>query len=130
MVSDHFIRDPHVKIPFNVDTQSNEKHYTYLDTTGRTVLVIEKKNAVKEHNQYFQVHYKYSKLSMLQEPFLVAGALFAFFLAVIFYVRFEISIKKVLLSLGIDVVLIELIDQPTSCRPEERCCRDCFQPSY
>jgi len=32
-------------------------------------------------------------LSLLHEPILVAGAFFAFFLAIIFYVRFEISIK-------------------------------------
>jgi len=88
-------KDARVTVPFPVDTQSTEKHYTYLDTTGRTVLVIEKRNAVREHNQYFQVHYTYSRLSMLQEPLLVAGALFAFFLAVIFYVRFEVSITKV-----------------------------------
>lgn len=88
-------KDARVNVPFTVDTQSTEKHYTYLDTTGRTVLVIEKRNVVKEHNQYFQVHYSYSRLSMLHEPLLVAGALFAFFLAVIFYVRFEISITKV-----------------------------------
>jgi len=88
-------KDARVTVPFPVDTQSTEKHYTYLDTTGRTVLVIEKRNVVKEHNQYFQVHYTYSRLSMLQEPLLVAGALFAFFLAVIFYVRFEVSITKV-----------------------------------
>jgi len=55
--------------------------------------VIEKRNVIKDHNQYFQVNYHYSRLSILHEPFLVAGAFFAFFLAIIFYVRFEISIK-------------------------------------
>jgi oligosaccharyltransferase complex subunit alpha (ribophorin I) len=87
-------KDAHVSVPFSVDTQSTDKHYTYLDTTGRTVLVIEKRNVVKEHNQFFQVHYRYSRISMLQEPLLVAGALFAFFVAVMVYVRFEINITK------------------------------------
>lgn len=83
-----------VEVPFAVDSTETDRHYTYLDTTGRTVLVVHKKNVVREHNQYFQVHYTFSRVSMLQEPLLVAGAFFFFFLTIMFFVRFELSITK------------------------------------
>lgn len=87
-------KDARVEAPFPLDSQTTDKHYTYLDTTGRTVLVVEKRNVGKEHNQHFQVYYHYSRTSMLHEPLLVAGAFFTFFLAVMAYMRFEISITK------------------------------------
>jgi len=80
--------------PFAVDKQNQERHYTYLDTIGRPVLVIHKKNVVPEHNNFFQVTYNFSRFSMLQEPLLLVFAYFAFFLVLMAYVRFELSITK------------------------------------
>jgi len=80
-------------IPFQIDGQSFDTHFTYLDTTGRPVVVLQKKNVIpREHNQLFQVSYTFSRLSMLQEPFLLIGAYFFFFLFIIIYVRIDISI--------------------------------------
>jgi oligosaccharyltransferase complex subunit alpha (ribophorin I) len=81
-------------LPFPVDKQSEERHFTYLDTMGRPVLVIHKKNVVPEHANFFQVTYNFSRLSMLQEPLLLVFAYFAFFVVLMFYVRFELSITK------------------------------------
>jgi len=41
--------------PYTVERKPNEMHYTYLDTVGRPVVVIHKKNAVQNHIQDFQV---------------------------------------------------------------------------
>jgi hypothetical protein len=41
-------------VPFPV-AQSRDVRYTYLDTVGRPVLVLQKQNVVMEHNQHFQV---------------------------------------------------------------------------
>lgn len=42
------------EVPFPV-AQSRDVRYTYLDTVGRPVLVLQKQNVVMEHNQHFQV---------------------------------------------------------------------------
>jgi len=63
--------------PFAIDGQSNDLHFTYLDTTGRPVLVLNKKNVVpRNHNRHFQVAYVFSRFSMFQEPLLLIGAFF------------------------------------------------------
>eukprot|EP01103_Thecamoeba_quadrilineata_P019631 TRINITY_DN8035_c0_g1_i1.p1 TRINITY_DN8035_c0_g1~~TRINITY_DN8035_c0_g1_i1.p1 ORF type:complete len:470 (-),score=124.47 TRINITY_DN8035_c0_g1_i1:108-1517(-) len=86
-------RDIQVKIPFAVDSQSNsDRHYTYLDTSGRPVVVISKKNTVLLHNQFIEITYSFSQLQMLKEPLLLTGAFFLLLLAVIVYVRIDLSI--------------------------------------
>ncbi|KAH1139325.1 hypothetical protein GYH30_028662 [Glycine max] len=50
-------KDPTVEIPFEVK-QHLEIKYSYLDVVGRTVVVLEKRNAVPEHNAPFQVFTK------------------------------------------------------------------------
>jgi len=93
--SQNFYRNAHAHLPFAVDSQGNDLHFTYLDTTGRPVLVLEKDNVVSEHNQFFQVTYHFSRVSMLQEPLLLVGAYFLFFVFAMLYVRFELSITPV-----------------------------------
>jgi len=41
--------------PFEVQEEKREIHKTYLDTSGRTVVVIKKKNLVENHIQDFEV---------------------------------------------------------------------------
>ncbi|EPS64591.1 hypothetical protein M569_10190, partial [Genlisea aurea] len=43
-----------VSVPFQVD-QSEQTEISNLDIVGRPVVVLEKRNAVPEHDQYFQV---------------------------------------------------------------------------
>ncbi|KAG8380507.1 hypothetical protein BUALT_Bualt06G0022800 [Buddleja alternifolia] len=47
-------KNPSLKVPFTVE-QSVETKYSYLDVMGRTVVVLEKKNVVPDHNTPFQV---------------------------------------------------------------------------
>lgn len=51
----HFLSDIEFIAPYTVERRPNELHYTYLDTVGRPVIVIQKKNAVQNHIQDFQV---------------------------------------------------------------------------
>ncbi|KAH7537433.1 hypothetical protein FEM48_Zijuj03G0092300 [Ziziphus jujuba var. spinosa] len=46
-------KDPSPVVPFAVE-QRLETKYSYLDVVGRTVVVLEKKNVVPEHNNHFQ----------------------------------------------------------------------------
>jgi len=79
-------------VPFDIDASSTDLHHTYLDTSGRPVLVLKKKNIVNEHNRFFQVTYNFSTTSMLREPFLLIIAFLLFFALIIVYVRFEFKI--------------------------------------
>jgi oligosaccharyltransferase complex subunit alpha (ribophorin I) len=93
-------RDFEVVTPFTVDKRSADQHYTYLDTSGRPVIVLEKRNVlasegVLSHHQDFQVLYRFRTLSMLQEPFLLMTAYFGFFLFVMLYVRVQFKIAPV-----------------------------------
>lgn len=87
-------RDIKLKTPFPVTRLDDRRHYTYLDTVGRPVIVLEKSNLVEQHIQNFEVHYKFKKLLMLQEPLLVVMVLYLLFLLVVIYVRLDFTISK------------------------------------
>ncbi|CAG2164069.1 unnamed protein product, partial [Oppiella nova] len=86
--------DINYRSAYTVDRQKDQKHYTYLDTIGRTVLVFHKSNVVEEHIQDVEVHYKFNKILLLQEPLLVVGAIFSLCILVVIYVRLDFSISK------------------------------------
>ena len=51
------IRNIKVDVPFKVDSQTEEKTFTYLDTTGRPTVVLEKKNVVSEYSSPIVVRF-------------------------------------------------------------------------
>ncbi|KJE96830.1 Rpn1 protein [Capsaspora owczarzaki ATCC 30864] len=81
-----------VHTPFEVE-QSRDVHFTYLDTTGRPVVVLKKQNLVREHLEQFTVTYTFSTTSMLQEPLLVVGFFFALFSTILVLNRIDYSIS-------------------------------------
>uniref|UniRef100_A0A646QCR6 Dolichyl-diphosphooligosaccharide--protein glycosyltransferase subunit 1 n=1 Tax=Hemiscolopendra marginata TaxID=943146 RepID=A0A646QCR6_9MYRI len=83
-----------LKTPFEVLRERDGLHFTYLDTTGRPVVIARKRNLVESHIQEFELHYTYQKLYMLQEPLLVVLAFYLLFILVIIYVRLDFSITK------------------------------------
>jgi oligosaccharyltransferase complex subunit alpha (ribophorin I) len=87
------VTDIKVSYPFAGVKQSVERLVTYLDVTGRHVVVLEKNNLVNEMNrQFFQVTFSFSSTSIYREPLLLAGGFFVVFLALIFVSRFNYSI--------------------------------------
>jgi len=87
-------RDIQVSSPFAVSQAPQELHKTYLDTTGRPVVVLKKNNVVDSHIQDFQVQYTFKKVLLLQEPFLCIAAFYILFITVIGIVRLDFSIAK------------------------------------
>ncbi|PON33097.1 Ribophorin I [Parasponia andersonii] len=85
--------DVSVSTPFPVK-QSQETKVSHLDIVGRPVVVLEKTNVVPEHNQYFQVYYKFNSLAMLREPFMLISGFFFLFVAGIVYMHADMSISK------------------------------------
>jgi len=88
-------KSPEAHVPFGVDKESTEKHYTYLDTAGRPVIVLEKKNVVSDHNRFFQVTYRFSSLALLHEPLLLIFGFFLVFLGIMVWVRLDFYIGPV-----------------------------------
>eukprot|EP00850_Spirogloea_muscicola_P016550 SM000135S26994 [mRNA] locus=s135:147380:150215:+ [translate_table: standard] len=75
-------------------TARMQTKYTYLDTVGRPVVVLQKRNLVPEHSEDFQVFYRFNPLAQLVEPLLLVAAFFTFFLASMAYVRCDFTIAK------------------------------------
>ncbi|KAI3459935.1 hypothetical protein Pfo_016598 [Paulownia fortunei] len=86
-------KDISVSVPFSVK-QSQETKFSHLDMVGRPVIVLEKTNVVPEHNQYFQVYYRFSNLSLLREPLMLVFGFFLFFVACVVYVHADLTISK------------------------------------
>ncbi|XP_059628321.1 dolichyl-diphosphooligosaccharide--protein glycosyltransferase subunit 1B [Cornus florida] len=86
-------KNPSAAVPFPVE-QHLETKYSYLDVVGRTVVVLEKKNVVPEHNSPFQVYYEFNPIFMLAEPLMLASVFFLFFMACVAYLHVDVSIRK------------------------------------
>lgn len=86
--------DIDVILPFEIDSKHFETLNSYLDTTGRPVLVLTKKNAVDFHRKPFQVIYKFSSYQMLREPLMLSGLVLIIMLILIFYYRFDLALDK------------------------------------
>ena len=83
-----------LKTPYQVQRLPDELHFTYLDTSGRKVIILKKDNLVENHIQDFELSYTFPKVLMLQEPLLAIAAFYIMFLLVIIYVRLDFSITK------------------------------------
>lgn len=78
--------------PYKVEQEADAVHYTYLDTVGRPVVVINVKNSVDNHIQDFQLRYKFQKAMILKEPLMIVAAFFVIFSFIIFVVRIDFSL--------------------------------------
>ncbi|KAI6243605.1 Dolichyl-diphosphooligosaccharide--protein glycosyltransferase subunit 1 [Aphelenchoides fujianensis] len=80
--------------PFSVDRKADEVHKTYFDTTGRSVIVLEKENLVNGHAQPITLYYQFDRIMLLREPLLAVAAFFILFFVVIVFVRLDFSITE------------------------------------
>jgi len=79
--------------PFEVDQADHDTRLTYLDTVGRPVLVLRKRNVVKQHNVNFMVGYQFSKLGLVREPLMVTAVFLIFFASAMLFVRADFSLS-------------------------------------
>uniref|UniRef100_A0A914X1M5 Dolichyl-diphosphooligosaccharide--protein glycosyltransferase subunit 1 n=1 Tax=Plectus sambesii TaxID=2011161 RepID=A0A914X1M5_9BILA len=80
--------------PYKVKRSPDELHYTYLDTTGRPVIIAHKTNLVEAHVQEFTLHYDFDRTGLWREPFIAIIAFYILFVAVIVWVRFDFTIAS------------------------------------
>ncbi|KAL9654575.1 hypothetical protein ABK040_006639 [Willaertia magna] len=87
--------DLEFRVPFPIDEESREVVKTYLDISGRPVVVVKKNNvSPDQQNINFLVSYNFPASGIYFEPLLVIGSLFAFCVFVMFYVRLDLTIQK------------------------------------
>ncbi|ETN78503.1 ribophorin I [Necator americanus] len=86
------VRKIRLTTPYTMDRRPDEVRFSYLDTSGRTVVVLQKDNLVPEHIQSFTLFYEFEYSQMIREPLLATAFFFALFTAVIIYVRFDFTI--------------------------------------
>ncbi|EFO27718.1 ribophorin I family protein [Loa loa] len=85
-------KDFKLTTPYPMTRHPDELHFTYLDTTGRPVITVEKDNLVDFHIQMFTLHYEFDRMQLWREPFLACAAFATLFVAVIIYVRLDFTI--------------------------------------
>ncbi|KAI5742418.1 hypothetical protein M8J77_007082 [Diaphorina citri] len=83
-----------VHVPYSVVRHSNTYHKTYLDTVGRPVLMLSKKNLIENHIQDFELEYSFIQTFMLKEPLLTVFVFYLFFIFIIVYIRLDFTITK------------------------------------
>ncbi|KAK8747795.1 hypothetical protein OTU49_016611 [Cherax quadricarinatus] len=88
------VRNIVLETPYPVERLPDTLHFTYLDTVGRPVVSVTKRNLVESHIQDFTLHYQFPSILMLQEPLLVVIAFFILFITVIIYVRLDLTLSK------------------------------------
>ncbi len=87
-----FLSDLEFVAPYPVERGDDQLHFTYLDTVGRPVVVINIKNTVENHIQDFQLKYKFQKVMILKEPLVIVASFFAIFAFIILAVRIDFSL--------------------------------------
>jgi len=89
------ISDIELNTPYSVTRRDDGKHFTYLDTSGRTVVTFyTNKMLTENHIQDFQIGFTYTHSTMISEPLLLVSAFFLLYLAAIIYVRLDFSISR------------------------------------
>ncbi|XP_030384806.1 dolichyl-diphosphooligosaccharide--protein glycosyltransferase subunit 1 [Scaptodrosophila lebanonensis] len=78
--------------PYSIKRRQNEFIYTYLDTTGRPMISFSRSNLVENHISDFTLKYTFSRVSLLQEPFLLIGFIYFIFILTIIFLRLDFSI--------------------------------------
>lgn len=84
--------DIKVESPYSAEEQRS-KHFTYLDTSGRPVVVLSRNNVVGQHTADLKVSYSFSSYSMLQEPLLLVAAFFVLCFTIIVAVRLDFGLS-------------------------------------
>lgn len=87
-------KDIELQAPYDVRRSPDETHKTYLDISGRIVVIAHKSNLVESHIEDFELHYTFQRVLLLQEPLMVVIAFFVVFLVIIIFVRLDFSITK------------------------------------
>mmetsp|Transcript_16580 Transcript_16580/g.24733 ORF Transcript_16580/g.24733 Transcript_16580/m.24733 type:complete len:475 (+) Transcript_16580:52-1476(+) len=83
----------HIHPPTTIDRQYMRTTTTYLDTTGRPTICMEKSNVVQPHATDLIVTYDFDQTALLRDVLVLVAGYFAFFLLIIVLSRIDLSIE-------------------------------------
>ena len=85
--------DIEVHAPFGLDSYEVKNRFSFLDSKGRPVVILSKKNIIEEHNENVQITYKFSTIVLLNEPLMMFVGFFCGFLVLIGLSRIDLTIS-------------------------------------
>ncbi|CAO3593227.1 unnamed protein product [Absidia cylindrospora] len=88
------VTDVQVHAPMDLDSIEYSKHFTNFDSTGRSQIILDKKNVVYEHQKPIQITYRYASYRLLQKPLVATVALLSLFTLSIIISRIPFSINR------------------------------------
>ncbi|KAJ3271344.1 proteasome regulatory particle base subunit [Terramyces sp. JEL0728] len=83
-----------VQVPFEIESQSEYKTFTYFDSVGRPTVKITKNNLVDELNQPVIISYEYTFADKMKKPILVGTIVVATLSLISFLFSMDLSITK------------------------------------
>lgn len=89
-----FSSDVEVFPPFHPSSFSSSTHTTYLDTTGRPVVVFKYKNLTDRHTGVIYIAYKVPLSAHLKKPTAVGLAIFSVFFVAFLWKRVDLKLEK------------------------------------
>ncbi|MFH4983075.1 hypothetical protein AB6A40_009784 [Gnathostoma spinigerum] len=78
--------------PYTMKRKPDELHFTYLDTSGRPTIVVEKDNLVDAHIQSFTLNFEFDRIQLWRKPMTAVVAFAVLFVFVVIVVRFDFTI--------------------------------------
>ncbi|KAJ3320932.1 proteasome regulatory particle base subunit [Boothiomyces sp. JEL0866] len=87
-------KDVKVQIPFEFDSKTEYKTFTYFDSVGRPTVKITRDGLVDELNQPIIISYEYTFADKMKKPILVSAIVIASFSLISFLFSLDLSIAK------------------------------------
>ncbi|KAJ1951481.1 dolichyl-diphosphooligosaccharide--protein glycosyltransferase subunit 1 [Linderina macrospora] len=87
-------RDIEVKVPFRIDEVAYEPTKYYLDSAGRTTVVVRHRNVDPDMHKDILVTYTYSVAAFWQKPVVIAAVVFAVFALAMGVGRLQFGLPK------------------------------------
>ncbi|CAG5095438.1 Oidioi.mRNA.OKI2018_I69.XSR.g14188.t1.cds [Oikopleura dioica] len=87
------VADVSFKTNIALERKPDESRYTFLDTTGRTVVVFEGKDVTYQHAAKIAVTYNWNSILIFKEPLLAISGWAVFFFVLLFFARLDYSIS-------------------------------------
>ncbi|PSN44644.1 Dolichyl-diphosphooligosaccharide--protein glycosyltransferase subunit 1 [Blattella germanica] len=79
--------------PYSMVRLPDGKHFSYLDITGRPVIIVAKNNLVEHHIQDFELEYTFPSGMFLMEPLILIFAYFSILILVLLVKFLDFSIE-------------------------------------
>lgn len=103
--------DIEVHSPYRISEVNMENRITYLDLTGRPVLVFTATNILPQHTDTLKITYHFQGLSVFREPIMAVTGVLGLFIALIFINRIRLTISDTPSSVDFQQECLDLLNR-------------------